>query len=154
MLVSIMIYTDLTRLSIKIAFDAHKNQLDRSGIPYICHPLHLAEQMKDEISCCAALLHDVVEDTDIGFDDLYAMGIPQEFIAVLRLLTHEKNTPYMEYIENIKKSRNETAIAVKRADIIHNSDVTRTGDVSDKETLLRMEKYKVALEILAEDSFL
>lgn len=63
--VIIMIYTELTNKALTIAYRAHHGQLDKSGIPYIFHPVHLAEQMKDEISVCVALLHDVLEDTDV-----------------------------------------------------------------------------------------
>ena len=71
-----MIYTELTKKAMQVAFDAHKNQVDKSGLPYIYHPYHLAEQMTDEVSICVALLHDVVEDTSMTFDDLIANNIP------------------------------------------------------------------------------
>ena len=45
-----MIYTHLTKKALKIAFEAHKDQLDKSGLPYVFHPFHLAEQMDDEYS--------------------------------------------------------------------------------------------------------
>ena len=51
--------------ALRISFNAHKSQIDKSGMPYVYHPFHLAEQMDDELSTCVALLHDVVEDTDI-----------------------------------------------------------------------------------------
>ena len=51
-----MIYTELTKKAISIAYNAHHGQVDKAGVPYVCHPLHLAESMEDEISCCAALL--------------------------------------------------------------------------------------------------
>lgn len=66
-----MIYTKLTKLAMQISFDAHKDQKDKSGLPYIFHPFHLAEQMADEVTTCVALLHDVVEDTDITFEKVY-----------------------------------------------------------------------------------
>ncbi|MGN0389569.1 MAG: HD domain-containing protein, partial [Wujia sp.] len=58
-----MVYTDMTIQAMKVAYAAHEGQTDRSGVPYIFHPIHLAEQMDDELSCTVALLHDVVEDT-------------------------------------------------------------------------------------------
>ena len=70
-----MIYSDLTKKSLKISFNAHKNQVDKSGMPYVFHPFHLAEQMDDEYSVCVALLHDVVEDTDITIEDLNIKGM-------------------------------------------------------------------------------
>ena len=57
-----MIYTELTKKAMSMAYKAHHGQVDKSGTPYIFHPIHLAEQMDDELSCCAALLHDTVED--------------------------------------------------------------------------------------------
>ena len=65
-----MIYTPLTLKALKICFQAHKNQTDKAGSPYVFHPFHLAEQMEDEYSVCTALLHDVIEDTDITLEYL------------------------------------------------------------------------------------
>ena len=117
-----MIYTELTNKAMKIAYAAHHGQTDYNGIPYIYHPIHLAEQMEDEVSCCAALLHDVVEDTNVTMEDL-EKEFPEEVIAVLRLLTHEKDVPYFDYVRNIKS--NPVAVKIKLADIAHNSDQTR-----------------------------
>ena len=65
-----MINTKLTRKAMNIAYNAHINQLDKAGVPYIYHPIHLAEQMDTEIECIVALLHDVVEDTNVTFEQL------------------------------------------------------------------------------------
>lgn len=140
-----MVYTPLTKKAMKIAFDAHKDQTDKTGIPYIYHPIHLAEQMTDEISTCVALLHDVVEDTDITFDRLIAEGFPDAVIDALRLLTHDPAVPYMDYVKEIKS--NPTATAVKLADLRHNSDITRL-DTIDEWAKKRNEKYKNAMEFL------
>ena len=56
-------YTALTRKAMRICYAAHEGQVDKSGVPYVFHPLHLAEQMETEEEICTALLHDVVEDT-------------------------------------------------------------------------------------------
>ena len=50
-----MLYTELTKKALKICFDAHKDKVDKCGIPYVTHPLHLAEQMPDEITTVTAL---------------------------------------------------------------------------------------------------
>ena len=97
-----MIYTPLTKKALKISFAAHKDQVDKSGMPYVYHPFHLAEQMNDENSTCVALLHDVVEDTDITFDDLASEGFPAEVIDALALMTHDDNVPYMDYVRKIQ----------------------------------------------------
>ncbi|MBQ9083418.1 MAG: HD domain-containing protein [Clostridia bacterium] len=142
-----MIYTPLTKKAMKIAFEAHKNQTDKTGLPYIFHPYHLAEQMTDEVTTCAALLHDVAEDTDITLEELAAMGFDGEILAVLRLLTHDPAVPYMDYVRAIKT--NPAAVQVKLADLRHNSDLTRM-DVVDEKALRRTEKYREAIRILTE----
>lgn len=146
-----MVYTAMTKKAMKIAYDAHNGQLDNgeNGMPYIFHPIHLAEQMTDEVSCCVALLHDVAEDTDITFEDLLAQGISQEVIDAIKLLTHEKGIPYMEYVKQIKDSKNKNAISVKLADLQHNSDLSRL-DIITPYDLQRREKYQNAIKILEE----
>ena len=141
-----MIYTLMTKKALKICFEIHKNQVDKSGLPYVFHPFHLAEQMDDEISVCCALLHDVVEDSDMTLRDLRAMGFPEEVVEVLSLLTHDKSVPYMDYINEIKK--NPVAVKVKLADLKHNSDPTRV-DAADESMLGRWAKYAEAIEILS-----
>ena len=140
-----MIYTKLTKKAMKIAFNAHKEQVDKTGLPYIYHPIHLAEQMDDENTTCVALLHDVGEDTEITFEDLEKEGFTKEIIEALKLMTHDDAIPYLEYVKEIKK--NPIATAVKLADLNHNSDLTRL-DVVDEKAKERVEKYKKAIEIL------
>lgn len=142
------IYTDLTKKALKLCFEAHQDQVDKTGLLYVFHPFHLAEQMDDEISTVCALLHDVVEDTDMTFENLIQMGYPQEVIEVLKLLTHEKENPYMNYIK--KLSTNPIAKKVKIADLMHNSDNTRLSVIDDY-AKKRCQKYKEALEILTEN---
>lgn len=139
-----MIYTDLTKKALKISFNVHKDQLDKSGMPYVYHPFHLAEQMDDEYSTCVALLHDVVEDTDTTLDDL-AKIFPKEVADAIALMTHDDNVPYLDYVRTIKS--NPIASKVKLADLKHNSDLTRLDKVDDK-AIERVEKYKKAIEIL------
>lgn len=140
-----MLYTDLTKKALKISFDAHKNQVDKSGMPYVYHPFHLAEQMDDEISTCVALLHDVVEDTAVTLGDLKAAGFPDDVIEALSLMTHGDDVPYMEYIRALKN--NPVARKVKLADLAHNSDLTRLDKVDDK-AIERANKYRQAMLIL------
>ncbi len=140
-----MIYTKLTKKAMKICFEAHKDQVDKSGMPYVFHPFHLAEQMKDEYTTIAALLHDTVEDTDITVDYLAEQEIPEEVIVAIKLLTHDESIPYLEYVKIIKN--NDIAKAVKLADLKHNSDLSRIEAVTEKD-LTRREKYMNAIKIL------
>ena len=144
-----MLYTDLTKKAMRFAYRAHHGQTDKTGLPYILHPVHLAEQMADENTTVAALLHDVVEDTAYTFEDLRAEGFPEEILEALRLLTHDPAVPYFDYVRAAAK--NPIARVVKYADLEHNSDLTRL-DVIDKKALERVEKYKKAKEILNEEA--
>jgi hypothetical protein len=140
-----MVYTKLTKKAMRISFDAHKEQVDKTGLPYIFHPLHLAEQMDTEDEVCVALLHDVVEDGDVTLDYLRSNGFPENIIDALALLTHDDGTEYMDYIERIKP--NPLAAKIKLADLRHNSAVTRLDSIDEK-MAARLEKYKVAIEYL------
>lgn len=139
-----MINTKLTRKAMIIAYNAHQNQFDKANIPYIYHPIHIAEQMDTELECIVALLHDVVEDTDITLNDL-EKEFPQEVIDLLKILTHDKKIDYIEYIKKVKT--NPIATKIKIADLKHNSDITRLENITPTD-LKRIEKYKKALEIL------
>lgn len=140
-----MIYTPLTKKAIKLCFAAHKDQVDKSDLPYVFHPFHLAEQMKTEDTAVVALLHDVVEDTDYTLDDLRGMDYPPQVIEALGLLTHDKTVPYLEYVVAIKE--NPIARVVKLADLRHNSDMSRL-DYVDEKVERRIQKYAEAIKLL------
>ena len=143
-----VIYTELTNKAMRIAYDAHQGQVDKCGQPYIFHPYHLAEQMDDEITVCIALLHDVMEDTEVTFEEL-SKEFPKEVMDALRLLTHKKGTDYFEYVRAIKQ--NPYATAVKLADLAHNSDQSRMVGcewISEETKKALREKYAKAKAIL------
>ena len=144
-----MIYTDETKKALKLCFEAHKNQVDKSGMPYVFHPFHVAEQMTDEATTIVALLHDVVEDTDYTLEDLAAEGFGKDILEAVALMTHEDDVPYLDYVAKLKD--NPIARAVKLADLAHNSDLSRIGEV-DEETRERLEKYKKATALLEGNS--
>lgn len=140
-----MIYTPQTKKALRVAFEAHKDQMDKSGLPYVFHPFHLAEQMKDEQTTAAALLHDVVEDSEYTFADLEKMGFDKQVLDALALLTHQPEVDYFDYVRKIRT--NPIAAAVKKADLKHNSDLSRLDEVTEKD-LERVQKYRKALQIL------
>ena len=139
-----MIYTMQVFRAMNIAYSAHMGQFDKAGVPYIFHPVHLAEQMDTEEECIVALLHDVVEDTEVTFEDL-EKEFSKTIIDAIRLLTHDKSVDYMEYVKNLKS--NTIARKVKLADLRHNSDSTRLIKITDKD-IERINKYKRAIELL------
>ena len=97
--------------------------------------------------CSIPFMHDVVEDTTYTFDDLLQMGFPTKVVDALRLLTHGKDVPYMDYVEALKDDP--IARAVKVADLRHNSDLSRLDEVPPK-ALERVQKYAAAMAILSE----
>ncbi len=140
-----MIYTVLTKKAMEICYRAHDGQLDKGGIPYVFHPLHLAEQMDDEYSTCVALLHDVMEDGCVKSSELYESGFPNEIVDAVELLTRRDKEPYMEYVERIKE--NCLAVKVKLADLEHNSDMSRLKQITGHD-IERKEKYEKAIKLL------
>lgn len=143
-----MIYTDLTERAMRLAYRAHDGQVDKAGVPYIFHPIHLAEQMTTEAYVCVALLHDVVEDSDVTIEDIAAL-FPAEVTEAVRLLTHDESVPYLDYIRALRA--NPLARTVKLADLNHNSDESRLRDAVAHEpasVAKRRAKYNAARAIL------
>ena len=135
---------DLLR-ALFIAARAHKGQRDKGGKPYIFHPLKVSLNVRGKDEKIVALLHDVIEDTAYTIDDLKFLTKDQK--EALLLLTHDKETPYMIYIEAIKK--NKIASRVKLADLDQNMNLKRLKIVTEKD-LERLEKYKNARDLLRE----
>lgn len=134
--------------ALQLALAAHEGQVDKAGKPYILHPMTVASLQKTEECIIVALLHDVVEDAkDRGFTLEYIAdhGFSYEVIEALRLLTHDKDVDYFEYIHAIKQ--NEIARKVKLADLAHNSDLSRLEKVTDKD-MQRKRKYEKAMSLL------
>lgn len=137
------------RKAFEIAKKAHAGQVDKAGVAYIMHPVTVASNCGDDDSAIiTALLHDIVEDTDMTFEELQVtIPLTDDELQALKLLTHDENTSYLEYVERIKT--NELARRVKIADLQHNSDLSRipAAQISQKD-LSRVEKYRQALKIL------
>ena len=140
-----MLYTEMTKKAMRLCYKAHRNQRDKSGLPYVFHPIHLAEQMPDELTTTVALLHDVAEDSPYTIEDMKALGFPPAVTEAVALMTHEKGTPYLDYVARL--GQNPIARIVKLADLRHNSDLTRLDQV-DERALTRVEKYQKAIELL------
>lgn len=143
-----MIYSEAVKKAMVVSYVAHTGMVDRGGAMYFFHPLHVAEQMTTEDSTVAALLHDVVEDTDFTMDDLARYGFKKEVLDALVLLTHDPDVPYLEYVAKLKSNR--IAREVKLADLRHNSDISRLPRVS-RTDLERLGKYKKAIALLEGD---
>ena len=134
-----------TEIAKSIAIQAHEGQLDKAGKPYIEHPRTVADEVEGDTAKAVAWLHDVVEDSSMTFEDLKAEGIAPEIINHVRLLTHDKSVPYLDYIAAIKGDP--VAREVKLVDLRHNSDLSRLNTITDKDRE-RLAKYQQALELL------
>ena len=133
-------------IALVIAKKAHAGQVDKAGVDYIQHPLYVASQVETEQEKAVALLHDVIEDSNITAVDLLASGLPNEVVTAVQILTKKKGQSYQEYLEKVKT--NDLARVVKLADLKHNSDLSRLKSVSDTDRE-RVEKYKKAIYYLS-----
>lgn len=139
----------MLHIAIKVASEAHLLYSDKSGRPYILHPLYVMDKvihLGDDYAS-VGILHDVVEDTDVTLSDLKLMGFSETVLDALSLLTHAKGTSYDSYIKAL--ATNEIATRVKLADLTHNSDLTRLKGLTEKD-FRRMEKYSRAFVFLTE----
>jgi len=134
--------------AIEIAVAAHAGQKGKDGTPYILHSLRLMLKMKGEQEQIVAVLHDVVEDTSTSFDDLHAVGFSESILETLKLLTHEKDVPYEDYVQQIKP--HPLARKVKLADLEDNSNIHRLSGIEQKD-LERLKKYHRAWKILTDE---
>lgn len=119
-------------------------------MPYVLHPLHLAEQMETETEVCAALLHDVLEDSVYTLSDLEQAGIPETVREALQLLTREPHTHYLDYVVRLRE--NPIARRVKLADLAHNSNLNRLDYVTARDRR-RVLKYRMAQAVLEDDQY-
>ena len=127
-------------IAIKLASEKHCGQFDKGGKPYILHPLRLMMRLRTEDSelMQLAVLHDVVGDSGVTFEDLSAMRFSLRVISALICLTHIEGEKYDDYILRI--CENEDAVRIKLEDLKDNSDITRLKGVRPKD-LVRIEKY-------------
>lgn len=133
-------------IALAIARKAHAGQVDKAGVDYIQHPLYVASQIKTEQEKAVALLHDVLEDSDITVADLLAYGLSNEVVTAVQTLTKKKGQSYQDYLEKVKS--NNLARVVKLADLKHNSDLSRLKTVSNTD-YERVKKYKNAIRYLS-----
>lgn len=123
-----------------LATNAHSGQYDKGGNPYILHPLKVMYYLKteDEELQCIALGHDIIEDTDVTFQELYDLGFTSRIIEGIRCLTKMPGETENDYKKRIFSNRD--AMLVKKADLRHNSDIRRLKGVTEKD-IKRMIKY-------------
>ncbi|MGF6355465.1 (p)ppGpp synthase/HD superfamily hydrolase [Paenibacillus sp. 4624] len=132
-------------LAISVALQAHKGQLDKGGHPYILHPLAVMNRVESMEEKIVAVLHDVIEDSEVTIEELRGLGFSEEILTAIQLLTRSTEDSYEEFIE--KTTTNRVARNVKIADIKENMDISRIKNPTE-EDVHRLEKYRKALERL------
>ena len=135
--------------TLKFVKNKHAGQVDKSGVSYIWHLIRVARKVKNKDEKITALLHDVLEDTPTTIEELKEIGVPDEIIEVLKLLTHKKDVPYEEYVRNI--SKNSLAKTVKLADLSDNSNPERLEKLPTDVQVKLKNKYERAFAILHEE---
>ena len=125
--------------AVAIAAQAHAGQTDKAGEPYILHPLRLMLSMVSDLERIVAVLHDVVEDSDIKLDQLRAEGFSEKAVAAIDALTKRDGESRMDAAARAKA--NAVALRVKLSDNADNQDMTRIGKLTEKD-LERIEEYK------------
>ena len=144
-----MLYTELTKKAMLLAWDMHLMSVDKGGMPYILHPVAVAEMMMDdEYAVCVALLHDIIEDTPMTIHQLSCMHFPIEIIEAVDAITRKENEKYMDYLARVKD--NKLARKVKLGDLKHNSDLGRLRSIDEKALSLQ-KRYKKAISFLIDE---
>lgn len=132
--------------ALEIATKAHFGQKDKAGQDYILHPITVASFMNTDEEKAVAYLHDVVEDTNVNFEDLRKIFSPN-IVEAIDAITKRKNETYEEYLKRV--SMNKIARKVKAADMLHNMDLTRLKRITKKD-IERANKYKHSILYLLE----
>ena len=134
-------YNEQFQIALELAVEKHKNQTDKAGNPYILHPLHVMENVNSKEGKIVAILHDIIEDTDVTEDYLLKIGLSKRIVDAVVALTRSEDIDYQEYIKNL--SSNPLAKEVKLADLEHNMDLKRLPTLEEKD-LERNRKYQIA----------
>lgn len=130
----------LLERAIALAAKAHEGQLDKAGAPYILHALRVMLKMETNEEMTAAVLHDVVEDTDVTLDDLRHEGFGEVVLEAVDLMTHRASDSYDAYVEKLKDHT--MARKIKRADLMDNMDLRRMISLTDEEMNKILKYYK------------
>jgi (p)ppGpp synthase/HD superfamily hydrolase len=131
--------------AVSIAAQAHKGQRDKAGAPYLLHPLRMMMRMDTAAAMMAAVLHDVVEDTDWTLERLREEGFCDEVLEAVDCLTHREGESYQEFVERVRA--NPIARQVKIADLEDNMNIRRISRLGAND-LERLEKYHRAWCVL------
>lgn len=137
---------DLFYKSLEIVTKLFNDKVDKGNLPYVIHLLKVYSGVSEDIEKVCALLHDVIEDTDVSYDDLINVGYPSEVIEILKILTKLKGEDYRKYIDRIIASDNYHAMNIKLADLKHNMDIKRIVNPKANDYERITKRYEPAYE--------
>ena len=132
-------------MALELATAAHRGQVDKAGCNYINHPIKVAEVLNTKEERTVALLHDVVEDTDITLDNLRGCGFSDSVIVAVDCLTRRNGEPRDAYLQRIIE--NPLAVCVKLTDLTYNSDLSSLASPTEKD-FARAARYKREMKYL------
>ena len=130
--------------TLAIATKAHEGQKRKNGDDYITHPLRVAEKFEDELHKVVAILHDVIEDTDVTEEDLLGLSsiqFPEDAVKAITKLSRKAEDTYFDFIMRLSTPEGEDidfeewelmAIRVKIADLEDNMRDLSEGSMKDK----------------------
>ena len=133
--------------ALALAAQAHKGQYDLAGAPYICHPMRVALAQSDERARIVAILHDVIEDIAVTYQDLSAAGFDDEIIGAVEALTKRSGEKRIDAAARAKA--NPLALQVKLADVADNMNLARISNPT-AEDYARLREYEGVLAYLKE----
>lgn len=139
---------ELLEEAIALAVEAHRGQRDRAGAPYVLHPLRMMFRVETDAERVAAVLHDVVEDTEWTLEGLRERGFPEEVMEAVDHLTRREGEAYDAFVR--RAAAHPVARRVKIADLEDNMDLRRTGRV-DGGDVERLNRYFRAWRTLTAD---
>ncbi len=135
--------------AIALAVEVHRGQVDKVGQPYVLHALRVMFRLETELERIVGVLHDVVEDSDLTFEDLRQMGYSEAIIAALDRVTRRADETYEEFIA---RSRTDpVSRRVKLADLEDNMDLRRISRELTEQDFKRLNRYRRAWEQLRSD---
>ena len=133
--------------AIMLAAEMHEGQKDKSGKPYIYHPLAVMMKVKSKTAKIVAVLHDTVEDTNLELMDLKDAGYSEKVIEAVDAITKVPGESYMDYLTRVKA--NKIALEVKLADLSHNMSPSRMAHLDSKSFERLVKKYLQAIRYLS-----
>ncbi|MEM7473625.1 MAG: GTP pyrophosphokinase [Planctomycetota bacterium] len=123
---------------------------DKDGQPYILHCLRVMQGVQGEEAQMVALMHDLIEDTDVTLEDLKSLGFSPAVLKGLDLITHKAEASYADYIQCLEP--NELARAAKISDLEDNYSLHRVAfrPGFEYEDRRRIQRYILSHQFLTE----